>query len=68
MTDGLLFKDLIKSKKITLEEVAAVIGITRQGLEKKLTNRSEFKVSELVKLCEFLALTEEQKQKIFFAA
>ncbi len=68
MTDGLLFKELIKSKKITLEEVAAVVGITRQGLEKKLTNRSEFKVSELVKLCEFLNLTEEQKQKIFFAA
>jgi len=68
MTDGLLFKELIKSKKITLEEIAAVVGITRQGLEKKLTNRSEFKVSELVKLCEFLNLTEEQKQKIFFAA
>lgn len=68
MTDGSLFKELIKSKKITLEEVAAVVGITRQGLEKKLTNRSEFKVSELVKLCEFLSLTEEQKQKIFFAA
>lgn len=68
MTNGKLLKDIAKSKKITLNELATAIGITRQGLNKKITNRSEFRVSEVSKLTELLELSEQQKQAIFFAA
>lgn len=68
MTNGKLLKDIAKSKKITLNDLAAAIGITRQGLNKKITNRSEFRVSEVSKLTELLGLSEQQKQAIFFAA
>ena len=67
MTNGSLLKEYAKSKKITLNELANAIGLTRQGLNKKITNRTEFKVSEVMRLSELLGLTEEQKQSVFFA-
>ncbi len=67
MTNGSLLKEYAKDKNITLNELANAIGLTRQGLSKKITNRSEFKVSEVMRLSEILGLTEEQKQSVFFA-
>lgn len=67
MTNGKLLKEIAKAKQITLQELAEALGLTRQGLSKKIENRSEFRVSEVSKLSELLGLSEKQKQEIFFA-
>ncbi len=67
MTNGKLLKEIAKTKQITLQELAEALGLTRQGLSKKIENRSEFRVSEVSKLAEILGLSEKQKQEIFFA-
>lgn len=67
MTDGKLLKEIAKAKQITLQEIADAVGLTRQGLSKKIENRSEFRVSEVTKISKLLGLSEQQKQNIFFA-
>lgn len=67
MTNGKLLKEIDKAKQVTLQELAEALGLTRQGLSKKIENRSEFRVSEVSKLSEILGLSEQQKQEIFFA-
>jgi transcriptional regulator with XRE-family HTH domain len=67
MTNGKLLKEIAKAKQVTLQELAEALGLTRQGLSKKIENRSEFRVSEVSKLSEILGLSEQQKQEIFFA-
>ncbi len=50
------------------KEVARKIGITYQGLRKKLDGKSEFTVTEINALCEVLELNDDDtKIKIFFA-
>lgn len=66
MTNGKLLKEIAKAKQVTLQELAEALGLTRQGLSKKIENRSEFRVSEVSKLSEILGLSEQQKQEIFF--
>lgn len=67
MTNGKLLKEIAKAKQITLQELADALGITRQGLSKKIENRSEFRVSEVSKISDLLGLSEQQKREIFFA-
>ena len=67
MTNGKLLKEIAKAKQVTLQELAEALGLTRQGLSKKIENRSEFRVSVVSKLSEILGLSEQQKQEIFFA-
>ena len=67
MTNGKLLKEIAKAKQVTLQELAEALGLTRQGLSKKIENRSECRVSEVSKLSEILGLSEQQKQEIFFA-
>lgn len=67
MTNGKLLKEIAKAKQITLQEIAEALGLTRQGLSKKIENRSEFRVSEVAKISELLGLSEKQKREIFFA-
>ena len=67
MTNGKLLKEIAKAKQITLQELADALGLTRQGLSKKIENRSEFRVSEVSKISDLLELSEQQRREIFFA-
>ncbi len=67
MTNGKLLKEIAKARQITIQELANALGLTRQGLSKKIENRSEFRVSEVAKLSDILGLSEQEKQQIFFA-
>lgn len=67
MTNGKLLKEIAKAKQITLQELADALGLTRQGLSKKIENRSEFRVSEVSKISDLLGLSEQQRREIFFA-
>lgn len=67
MTNGALLKQIAEERHLSLQELAEALGITRQGLHKKITNATEFKASEVEKLSQLLKLTYQQRQAIFFA-
>lgn len=66
MTDSVLLASKISECGFTYSEIAHELGITRQGLWKKIHNRSEFKQSEIEKITRLLKLDTEVNSKIFF--
>ena len=56
---------LISQAGFTNEKIACELGITRQGLFKKLRNKTEFKQSEIAKLSKLLGLDNNQINSIF---
>lgn len=64
MTDKLAFEILLKEKGFTKKQIATNLGITEQGLDKKLKNESEFKASELYRLSYLLGISIDNP--IFF--
>lgn len=64
-TDKLM--SIVREQGFTKVDIASFLGITRQGLHKKLSNESEFKQSEIEKLSTMLKLSVEQEREIFFA-
>ncbi|WP_405345941.1 helix-turn-helix domain-containing protein [Ruminococcus sp.] len=66
MTDSVLLTSKISECGYTYSEIANELGITRQGLWKKIHNRSEFKQSEIEKITRLLNLSMEVNSKIFF--
>lgn len=64
-TNTNLLKGRIIEKGFTQTEIAEKIGITYQSFSEKINNKSHFKVSEIIKLCELLSITD--KDKYFFA-
>lgn len=59
--------DRITLSKIPITAIAEEMGLSRQSLYLKMKGKREFKSSEVVKLCEILRLTEEERMLIFFA-
>lgn len=52
----------------SMKHLAAVMGLSRQGLKNKLTGKSDFKTEEVNVLCAELGLTKAaQRNAIFFA-
>lgn len=66
MNGLILLNDIIKKSGIKKYKIAEELGITAYALAKKLTGKTEFKLSEIIKLCHILNLTEKQRDKIFF--
>lgn len=66
MTDSILLVSRISESGMTYSEIAAKLGLTRQGLWKKIHNHSEFKLSEIEKLMILLGLDMETSSEIFF--
>lgn len=56
---------IMKSKK-TKREIAQILGISEMGLYKKINAQTEFKASEIPKLCNVLDLTSQEMTDIFF--
>ena len=52
---------------LKLTFIARALKLSREGFYKKLNNQTEFKASEIVKMQEILNLSNEQRDKIFFA-
>lgn len=57
----------IAMSKIPITAIAKSMAISRQSLYLKMKGEREFKTSEVLKLCEILRLTEEEKSLVFFA-
>lgn len=66
MIDTKLLKAAIAKKGLTQAEVARKVGISSQSFSGKLNNKTEFQLSEVIKLCKMLDISEE-KDRIFFA-
>ena len=67
MTDSALLNDVIRQSGITITAIAKKLGITREGFYKKFNNETEFKASEIVSMQKILNLSNEKRDKIFFA-
>lgn len=62
-----LLNNRINCSGLSKSYIAESLGITRQGLSKKLNGESEFKGSEIKKLSNLLGMSIEEKEFIFFA-
>lgn len=68
MTDTERLRKIIGDSGLKLEYIAKQLDITRFSLQKKLENVTEFKASEIQKMCEVLNIVDsESKEQIFFA-
>lgn len=68
MTDTEKLRKLISESGLKLEYIAKQLDITRFSLQKKLENITEFKASEIQRMCEVLKIEDaELKEQIFFA-
>ena len=67
MTDTILLNEIIQNSGYKRKFLAGQLGITPFGLDKKINNVTEFKASEIDKLCSLLGIkTLSEKERIFF--
>jgi DNA-binding phage protein len=67
VTDSEALNKVIENSGLKLTFIARALKLSREGFYKKLNNQTEFKASEIVKMQEILNLSNEQRDKIFFA-
>ncbi len=67
MTDSTLLNEEIVDSGITITAIARKLGITREGLYKKINNETEFKASEILSMQKILNLTNKKRDSIFFS-
>ena len=68
MTHTKLLEEKITLSGLKKTFIAKEIGISRYSLIQKINNTTEFKPSEITKLCAILNITTlEEKERIFFA-
>jgi len=67
MFDKALFKYTVEKKQQTLESVAEHIGINPATLYRKMSGISDFNRKEIQEIKEFLVLSDEESNSIFFA-
>ena len=67
MTNTKMLEAAIALSGLPKNIIAEKIGISRSAFFEKMRNESEFKATEIVKLQELLALTTEERNRIFFA-
>ena len=60
-----LLREKVKDSGMKIEPLAKAVGLTREGFYKKLDRRTEWKPSQILVLCEYLRLSEDDRQKIF---
>lgn len=58
--------DRIVLSRIPITAIAESMGLSRQTLYHKMKGEREFKASEVVKICDILRLTNEERTLIFF--
>lgn len=68
MTDSELIRETIKTRGLKIKYVAEKMGITYCGLQKKMDNKTEFKVSEIESFANAVGgLSRDDMFRIFFA-
>ena len=68
MTNTDLLMEYVRKSGLKVGFIAERLGLSRFGLAKKMRNESEFKASEIEKMCEILHIDSMQDRgRIFFA-
>ena len=67
MTDSVKLREYMQQSGFKLSFIASKIGISVQTLLNKIEGKTEFKASEIKKLCELLHIGLSGMQEIFFA-
>lgn len=67
MTNIELLDKAIDNSGLKITYIAKQLGITREGLYKKLKGETEFKASEIIAVQKLLNLSNVMRDKIFFA-
>ena len=67
MTDKNLLYYFVKRAGFKNKDIAEAIGITPSGYTLKISNRSDFRQSEIKTICDLLELTVEERDRVFFA-
>ena len=67
MTNTVLLEAIIADRGLKKGYIAKAIGITPETLIRKIKNVSEFKASEIDKLCQLLAIHDlKEREAVFF--
>lgn len=67
MVDLEALKGIIENSGVKISVLAEKSGVSRMTFYKKLKGETEFKVSEIVGLCNALRLTNAERDSIFFS-
>lgn len=60
-----LLWEKVKASGMKIEPLANAVGLTREGFYKKLDRGTEWKPSQILVLCEYLRLSEDDRRQIF---
>ena len=67
MTDKNLLYYFVKRAGFKNKDIAEAIGITPSGYTLKISNKSDFRQSEIKTICDLLGLTVEERDRVFFS-
>ena len=67
MTDKNLLYYYVKRAGFKNKDIAEAIGITQSGYTLKISNKSDFRQSEIKTICDLIGLTAEERDRVFFA-
>ena len=67
MTDKNLLYYFVKRAGFKNKDIAEAIGITQSGYTLKISNKSDFRQSEIKTICDLIGLTAEERDRVFFA-
>ena len=65
MTDIEMLRATIERKGVKLRKVCEALEISEPTLRRKMTGKAEFQQGEIVKLRDFLSLTDDEVLRIF---
>ena len=66
MTNSALLREKISQSGLRMGYIADCMGISRASLYNKISNKREFKASEIMTLAKLLSLNRSQEKEIFF--
>lgn len=67
MTNTALLESIIADRGLKKNYIAKILGVTPETLIRKIKNASEFKASEIDKLCQILAIGDPKlREAVFF--
>lgn len=67
MTDKYLLQRFTHRAGYNQESLAKAVKISYNSYSMKANNKSDFKISEVKRICEKLGLTAEERDMVFFA-
>ena len=67
MTDKNLLYYFVKRAGFKNKDIAEAIGITASGYTLKISNKSDFRQSEIKTICDLIGMTAEERDRVFFA-